>query len=98
MTDKKSGDTLEISYPDTCGNHLYRRTHKDGKTSYGVLSHYKEGKDLQGKSLVGLEHIEENRYRVTREVPIDRPAMVSSPSYREGWDRIFGGKTEVGQA
>jgi hypothetical protein len=26
------------------------------------------------------------------------PAMVSSPAYRDGWDRIFGNKATVGQA
>lgn len=26
------------------------------------------------------------------------PAMVSSPAYRDGWDRIFGSKAAVGQA
>ncbi len=26
------------------------------------------------------------------------PARVATPKYRDGWDRIFGGKPEVGQA
>lgn len=35
---------------------------------------------------------------ITKETRIDGPAKVNSDEYRAGWDRIFGGKQEVGQA
>lgn len=39
-------------------------------------------------------------YKVVSSQPLSHsgPAHVASENYRDGWDRIFGGKTPVGQA
>lgn len=63
----------------------------------GVMRPIEDGKPVLNGEVVSLQRIEGDRYAVTTLYHAG-PSKVSTPAYRDGWDRIFGKEQEVGQA
>lgn len=78
------------------GQRLAIRHTEDHQIEAGVIRQVKDGESLPEDSF-HVEQIEGNRYKYTK-VERPGPARVTTPAYRDGWDRIFGGKQAVGQA
>ncbi len=53
---------------------------------------------VEGARPISMRRVIGPLYEVTKGDFHAGPAMVNSESYCSGWDRIFGGKKEVGQA
>jgi hypothetical protein len=100
-----------LTPPDERGNNLVLRHTADHRTEPGFARCVRQGEDLRGKRLLHARPIEGcpgrlaiKEFRVddlTSASPVDAPAgpaMVATDAYRDGWDRIFGGRAERGQA
>lgn len=96
MSNKKDEDVIEIlgSHDDHA---IVRRT-RNGEEKIGCLAKTKDGVPIDpDKSYVHLEprEGEPNRYNVkTLYEGKKGPARAATPSYREGWDNIFGKKNK----
>jgi hypothetical protein len=96
-----SDDDIDPEYihvTDECSQGVHAVATKDGR----VLGATHAQRAREGQALLPgqvLYHIEPETGKVmlVTRAPGSGPAKVSSPSYRDGWDRIFGNKT-VGQA
>lgn len=73
---------------------------RDGRLDVGVLHPLEEGKPLPpGSELVEVQHdgvfaVVKNHGRVGRATS-QGPAMVNDEPFRQGWQRIFGSKSET---
>ena len=75
------------------GTHPFMRS--DG--TYGYVRPIKEGEDIRNIETWQLNYDERSRdYKVT--TITKGPARVTTPEYRESYDRIFGGRGQVAQA
>lgn len=87
--------------PELAPEHYAAVRERGGATEPIVVRKVREGESLTDDALVLEKTDHPNRFAVT-EVRALRaghgPAQVASPQYRENFDRIFGGKQEVGQA
>jgi hypothetical protein len=92
--------------PDLGGGvHPAVRHAADHTVHVGTVRLLAEGQPLSGTTLI-LDPKEGSSFNVIGEITpkgenADRhggPAMVSSSAYRDGWDRLFGGKQTVGEA
>ena len=74
---------------------------KDGELRPALLEQHEEGKPIHTE----IVHLEETDCPITYDVktlfdPADYqesdsgPAMVNSPAFKAGWDRVFGGKED----
>ena len=90
------GEEVRIGPELRPGVHAAIRHTEDHQTSLGLAFRCENGKPLPANA-EPLEHIEGNRYRTS---PLEHvgPSRAATPAYRDGWDRIFGGKQPVGQA
>jgi hypothetical protein len=108
------GDRMQIGPDRGDGLHPCVRHTPDHKISPGWVKPLKQGKPLNGASVVYLQYdpsigdfevkstYEPNQPKdmstKTQASPSTGPAMVASDEYRSGWDRIFGQKAAVGEA
>jgi hypothetical protein len=85
---------------DEHGVHLLRRRSPDAPIEAGVLQSLVEGRPITGE-VVSLRPRSEAPYvfdvKTELEAPnapvaSDGPSQVATDSYREGWDKIWGGK------
>jgi hypothetical protein len=63
----------------------------------GFVRQVKDGEPLPEDAML-VERIEGCRYSCKPALEHNGPARATTKKYREGWDRIFGGKQEVGLA
>jgi hypothetical protein len=73
---------------------------REGRLEAGVVAPAKEGAPLHGELIRLSRRDDSPLYDVTVDYspPATRaarqgPAQVATPSYREGWDRVFGSKS-----
>lgn len=72
---------------------------KDGQEHETTVKFAKEGDAVApGQSLVQLGASDNEGWHDATVLFHNGPAQVATPKYREGYDRIFGKKTEVGVA
>jgi hypothetical protein len=75
------------------GGSLVEIVEPDGSRRLSTARPLREGEDLRGSHLVEIDNrtADGEGYRVARTVYDGRtgPAQVATPSYREGWDRVF---------
>lgn len=76
--------------------HRYRT----GEAPYTqVMRHVREGESIDESAVCLRRRGDSNKYDVE---PLlgggDGPAQVATEEYRDGWDRIFGGKQTIGEA
>ena len=96
---------------DDRGARLFKRHRPDHSIVEGVMRPVKEGEALLPGVFALTPRDDGTQICDVEDIPIphpacyahteeghEGPARVSTPAYRENWDRIFGGKTEVGQA
>jgi hypothetical protein len=90
------GDEITIGPAVADNVHVAVRHTADHEVQAGFVRKIREGESLPDNAFF-TECIEGNRYKCT---PVDHvgPTRVATPAYRDGWDRIFGGKQAVGQA
>lgn len=81
------------------GRQVAIRHREDHTTEVGTLGRLEDGKPIPEEARM-VELSEDGRLRLGQSVAEMKkgPAKVASPSYRSGWDRIFGTKATVGQA
>ena len=95
-------DLLQMTGVTKDGDYTYVRHRANHEGETGVLRIPKEGKPLQNP--IALKSVNDQglfEVEVLAGVsePVSKgPAKVSTDEYRDGWDRIFGGKKTVGQA
>ncbi len=105
--EKKCPIKDEITLGPDLGGGIYPavRHAADHTIHVGTVRLREEGQPLTNHTLI-LDPKEGSTFNVigevtakgeTRESP-GGPAMVSSNAYRNGWDRLFGGKQPVGEA
>lgn len=102
---KKDKDKLILGPQVGEGTHVYIRETPDGEVTSGLVSRDKDNLPSYD-SQITLSQVEGDLYEVDDEVMFTArgvqeesgPPIVSTPQYREGWDRIFGKKPVVGQA
>jgi hypothetical protein len=95
MAERKKGDTLHvIQHLD--GKHLLAaRPCSDGAVEIGVCRKIESAADLiPGAELA--KHQPDGTWRVEGTIP--GGGQVATAAYRQGWDNIFGGRTQVGQS
>jgi len=94
----KQKDKLWLGPELAGGRRAILRETPDGKQTPGYVG--PRGTLPRVDSQIDLEHVQGCLYEVTSEVKFTSPGppQVSTPAYREGWSRIFGAKTPVGQA
>lgn len=89
-----NGDVMLLG-PEVDGGRLAARHTEGHQAEVGVLRPVVDGKPVLGE-LVSLKAREDGFCDVeslARPSPAPRgPARVSSPAYRNGWGRVFGGK------
>jgi hypothetical protein len=106
--DNGGNDFMKVGPDLGEGFRPYVRHKSDCSMETGWVKPHPDGKPIgDADGLIQLEGREDGDVfnvrtlyeRVRGDVAGDKngPAMVSSPAYRDGWDRIFGNKT-VGQA
>lgn len=103
--DNKSGKDFLTVGPDFGEGPVYLRHRADHTLETGVLRGIEEGKPInaplvnlkgrEGSNVFDVEEIGDFR---SQGRPASGPAMVATDSFREGWDRIFGGRQSVGEA
>jgi len=72
---------------------------KDGQEHETTVKFAKEGESVApGQSLVQLGASDNEGWHEGTVLFHNGPAQVATPAYRDGYDRIFGKKTEVGMA
>jgi hypothetical protein len=78
------------------GNRPFIRENETGRQT-GIMG---DNPTSPPDSFVELEHVSGCCYDVTSEVKFTSagPSQVATNAYREGWDRLFGKRREVGQA
>lgn len=98
-------DVLSIGPEIGNGYTPYMRHRPNGAIETGVGRAVQEGQPVHGKRLMYLEHRGPGPvFDITDSVDVPAagdskgPAMVATKGYCDGWDRIFGGSTPVGQA
>jgi hypothetical protein len=69
----------------------------DHRMEAGLVRQVKDGEPLPEDAMY-VERIEGNRYSCKPALEHKGPSLAATPEYRNGWDRIFGGRQEVGQA
>ena len=82
------------------GKRPFIRHDTEHNFSIGTMRPIKNGQPIP-EDAVSLKKIKGSHYEVQpipEEVRNGRPAKVSSPEYRDGWDRIFGKKPTIGLA
>ena len=94
MSDKyEFGDEIMLGPDLPCGGRIGIRHDADHNTTPCVVRPLEHGKPIMGDEVACFDHIEGNRYRVTAICDGIGPAKVTSDSYRDGWDRLFGNET-----
>lgn len=81
------------------GRQLAFRHREDHVMEVGTIGPVEDGIPLPDDARM-VEQGQDGRLHLTSTVGEMKkgPAKVSSPSYRSGWDRVFGSKPTVGQA
>lgn len=70
---------------------------QDGSVQVGTFHEMHEGQPLpEGSELVHVNYHPKNEWHDSETVHRSGPAQVATPAYREGHERIFGKKQEVG--
>ena len=103
MSDEKKKccgeDVLFLGPSLSDGGRPFVRHLPDCTTQIGLARRAKEGEPIyDGALLVEPRQNEPGVFNVLGTHKTPGPARVATPEYREGWDRIFGGSTPVGQA
>ena len=87
--------------PENQGRGAAIRRNGDG-FGFGTFSEVKEGQPIrEGAELIRIGPEDDDGWRdVTSIYEHERsgPAQVATPAYRDGYDRIFGGKQKMGLA
>ncbi len=99
MTSKQKNQIRLGSETDP-GHGAAIRRHGEG-FSFGTFTEIKEGQPIrEGAELIRVGAEDDEGWRDVTTVYEHRngPAQVATPAYREGYDRIFGGKQKVGLA
>lgn len=106
MSDKKGcpldGEDVVLLGPPTGDGGIIAIHHREDHTSItGILRPLEDGKSIDG-DIVRLTP-KENGIGFKQEVLYENPsksgpAMVNNQDFRDGWSRIFGNKTAIGQA
>jgi hypothetical protein len=99
MSDKskkpdESEDTIVLGPKLSCGHHLAIRERNGEPIALGSALSIKDPSQVPEGSEVFTKRAD----GVYRRVGHAGPALVASPEFKDGWERIFGGKQEVGQA
>lgn len=94
----KKGDVLYAGPAGPNGTFPFIRHLPDHKTEMGIAKPVKNGEPLHGGAVLLEARPDEPGTFDVHSVDAGGPPKVTSDDYREGWDRIFGGKQPVGQA
>ncbi len=93
--ERKKGDTLHIIHALDAKHLLAARPSPDGCVEIGVCRKIESAADM----VPGAEyakHQPDGTWRVEGRIP--GGGQVATAAYRQGWDNIFGGRTQVGQS
>lgn len=94
MSKKKNDDYMFVGPEVEKGKRPFIRVNEEVQSGFAVDSDHPESENSQ--ETLHLEHVGGPVHRVVES--IKKPAKVNSNDFRNGWDRIFGGKQVVGQA
>jgi hypothetical protein len=76
-----------------------RRAESPEDVEVGVFVEAKDGQQIpEGAELISVEAESEDGWHGAETLYKSGPSQVATPKYREGYERIFGGRQRVGEA
>jgi hypothetical protein len=98
-SDCNLGDVMSVGPADPGPGRRFRRHLPDHSIEEGTIFPCQEGQALPpGADLIRLKKRADGDFDVETVVSGRGHSTAATPAYRSGWDRIFGGSTQAGQA